>query len=497
METKLYLHEVSEEDKRRFYSQEILERFSKIKIWLCLTISTIFFIDFLMNFVVKPHTSTGKTVNYPIISIVSLPLAIGFYSLSYVRFIQRISTNTVRVRIILNNLAGIFFALSVASYQYGLVKAALETKNEENWIDLMTSLLGSIYITMLTNLISPVWYLKVLVIGSSFIGAIIAFAEVGHADMRWIISRNVANLIYIIGLAALGNHMKWIFFLKTLTAESWNEVYTDILDRNLSAIAVLDQNRKPIYSNIEFQSVTKSSPNTFFQKVNDVKRRHSTSSPDASPISQKVSNKATHLLINNFDDPKNIVSMDGSATKLTLVKNARSSTIITSLRTLEDVLKYYYILLEEGKLDDHDQAVFDGKYSDDLQPNVNVSYEIILRPLVEHKKIIVILNNTTERDLIVTLESNNEYKDQLLASVSHNLRTPLNGNLGFLQAAIDDPDVSDLTKNRFFIPAFRCGRLLSHFINDILDYSKVLTENIALSLELKSLRRRSSTATTF
>ncbi len=43
--------------------------------------------------------------------------------------------------------------------------------------------------------------------------------------------------------------------------------------------------------------------------------------------------------------------------------------------------------------------------------------------------IALILRDMTQRDLVVKLEETNRYKDQLLASVSHELRAPLNGNL--------------------------------------------------------------------
>ena len=55
----------------------------------------------------------------------------------------------------------------------------------------------------------------------------------------------------------------------------------------------------------------------------------------------------------------------------------------------------------------------------------------------DEESFILILRDTTHRDIIVTLEDNNNFKDSMLSSLSHELRTPLNTNLNLLQLAID------------------------------------------------------------
>lgn len=142
---------------------------------------------------------------------------------------------------------------------------------------------------------------------------------------------------------------------------------------------------------------------------------------------------------------------------------------------------------------DESHLIFDGKL--EVQSSLlsgredkTFSYEIRLSPLYDHGKVIVKLTNTTPRDIIASLENNNEYKNRLLASISHELRTPLNANISFIQAAIQEPSVSETAKETLLEPALQSGRLLLYLINDILDYSLIQSRELQLNYEVKPLR---------
>jgi len=91
----------------------------------------------------------------------------------------------------------------------------------------------------------------------------------------------------------------------------------------------------------------------------------------------------------------------------------------------------------------------------------------------ENYYIILIIRDTTQRDLLVALEETNKYKDQLLASVSHELRAPLNGNINLVESAVNSPKISDCLKESLLIPALRSSQFLLHIVNDILDMSQI------------------------
>jgi len=72
---------------------------------------------------------------------------------------------------------------------------------------------------------------------------------------------------------------------------------------------------------------------------------------------------------------------------------------------------------------------------------------------MRNENIIVILIDTTQRDLVVKLEEANKYKDQLLASVSHELRAPLNGNINLIQSAVNSPQIPEHIRETLLTPA--------------------------------------------
>lgn len=71
----------------------------------------------------------------------------------------------------------------------------------------------------------------------------------------------------------------------------------------------------------------------------------------------------------------------------------------------------------------------------------------------EWNKIIILFKDTTERDLVASLENNNNYKDNLLASVTHELRTPLNGTLNLIESALDHPSTPPKIRDELLFPA--------------------------------------------
>ena len=132
--------------------------------------------------------------------------------------------------------------------------------------------------------------------------------------------------------------------------------------------------------------------------------------------------------------------------------------------------------------------MFSGKIL--LEDTRERSVEIKLSYIEQHSKryILVLLRDTTQRDIMVALDDANRYKDQLLASVSHELRTPLNGNINLVEAAIRAPDTPDNIKDLLLTPALQSSKFLLHLINDILDMSQIKVQKLRLAFQPASLR---------
>ena len=165
--------------------------------------------------------------------------------------------------------------------------------------------------------------------------------------------------------------------------------------------------------------------------------------------------------------------------------------------------------------------IFDGKYETNEGLEKSFEIKISLSNFDSEESLIVILRDTTQRDIIVTLEDNNKFKDGVLSSISHELRTPLNTNLNLIELAINsefcncikteeiipqrtnrnDHSIGEINegsivnnvKDSLLIPAHQSGKLLESIINDILDYSMLLGRKFIMNIKekylLKSLQK--------
>ena len=82
------------------------------------------------------------------------------------------------------------------------------------------------------------------------------------------------------------------------------------------------------------------------------------------------------------------------------------------------------------------------------------------------------------------LKKFDEYKTNVLRSVTHELRTPLHGIFSMLQCAIQDAKVLESTKSEYLQGALNQGELLLYLLNDILDFSQLDTNQFRLKIEI-------------
>lgn len=147
--------------------------------------------------------------------------------------------------------------------------------------------------------------------------------------------------------------------------------------------------------------------------------------------------------------------------------------------SLEILVKNFRDIVSSQNLVERSFIVFYGHLQyEDQERSFEIKISFIKQDLIEY--ILLILRDTTQRDLLITLESNNKYKDHLLALVSHELRAPLNGTINFLEAALQAKEVPSNIRDSFLDPALRSSKLNSHLINDILDTSQITAQKVRL-----------------
>ena len=119
---------------------------------------------------------------------------------------------------------------------------------------------------------------------------------------------------------------------------------------------------------------------------------------------------------------------------------------------------------------------------DNLSIMKSKQYKVKLQMINFQKEIaiLMILNETTHRQILKSLKENNEYKTMLLSTLSHELRTPLNCSLAMLRAAIEYM-TEDVLKKKYLIPALNSFFILQSIVDDVLDYWSICCQKFNLN----------------
>ena len=157
------------------------------------------------------------------------------------------------------------------------------------------------------------------------------------------------------------------------------------------------------------------------------------------------------------------------------------------IETLEWLVVNFKKTIEERSLPERQFLIYNGKLKGEQDKSIEIKISFVHHH-VENEYLILILRDTTQRDLLLTLQETNKYKDQLLASVSHELRAPLNGNINLIESAVSSPNIPDEIKESLLMPALRSGKLLLHLIDDIIDMSQIKQKKLRFVFEPKDLK---------
>lgn len=112
---------------------------------------------------------------------------------------------------------------------------------------------------------------------------------------------------------------------------------------------------------------------------------------------------------------------------------------------------------------------------------VNLDIKIGVIQWKSENAVLILLNDISSKRKIQNLKEINEYKDLLLASVSHDLRTPLGSIIGFLEILMEK--ITDKKQFKYLSAAYKSSKILLFMINDILDFSQISNKKIKLNNE--------------
>ena len=176
-------------------------------------------------------------------------------------------------------------------------------------------------------------------------------------------------------------------------------------------------------------------------------------------------------------------------------ENNNNNASFLRFDVLEDFISNFPNVIKLKNLQEGQFLIYNGKLKiENQQQDKSIEVKISFVQHYENDYIVLIFRDTTQRDLLLTLEETNRYKDQLLASVSHELRAPLNGNINLIEGAVNSPKIPEDVKESLLTPALRCSKFLLHIINDILDMSQIKQKKLRLGFNSADLKETLTSA---
>ncbi|MDV7186257.1 transporter substrate-binding domain-containing protein [Lutibacter sp. TH_r2] len=86
-------------------------------------------------------------------------------------------------------------------------------------------------------------------------------------------------------------------------------------------------------------------------------------------------------------------------------------------------------------------------------------------------------------------EESDKLKSAFLANMSHEIRTPMNGILGFTDL-LDTPNITEAKKHEFINVIKQSGNRMLNTVNDLIDISKIETNQMSVSYSIFNLNER-------
>ena len=224
----------------------------------------------------------------------------------------------------------------------------------------------------------------------------------------------------------------------------------------------------------------------FINRVNSLRLR--------GPIQDIKSKKNRSLIINSRLDSKiallNLHQAESAKTKSQNFHEKSDHSIVEVLHTLNNnthsLQNVLNLLNPEIKAlkQNHPQLTFDGIYI-----NKPIEFKLIPIEFEGQPCFLMIIFDTTQRDIVAIREENDRYKNIVLSSVSHELRNPLNSAISKLQLVVDDITLPSKIRDDILLPSLRSLGVLTKIINDVLDFSRIGAENVKLVFQSVDIRR--------
>ena len=253
-----------------------------------------------------------------------------------------------------------------------------------------------------------------------------------------------------------------------------NDIYDDMLSKKIlrafpESVLIINQNSKLMYSNNPFKLLIdarfpkQEHYESFFHNIKNLRLRGGYGSLINSSCDER---EFENVNIDSSSPLKKILCQDHSFLK--------EITLLEIVQYIIDIIKESQTMVS--------CLIIQGNHEDK-----ELEIKIISLTYEKNPSLLFFISDITLQNLKTKFEDNTKYKSLLLSSVSHELKTPLHGGISMIQTSIDEPTISQKTKGELLIPALSCLKLLLSSINDILDYSQILSDTIILNFKSANL----------
>lgn len=450
-----------ENEKYRFYQQQLLDGSRPLKKLLCFVVSVILLSETLQTKVFLPPELTYQHETTGIITLVLFGIALVLYYISMFSLFEKRQRKIFAIRFIFLVLVVVLFSIAQALKTHEEIIDRVESNNIEKWYYSLIKARNEGWVMLLIDIIIPVWYLKLLVPLCYWIVQVFTYYQTGlqYKGIVWIcciLSIIVTGTLFLIK----SNHV-WKIFKSQVNAETWDDVNKCLLDKITDAISIIDENSKIVYSNLSFRTICQDNLKTLSKKLSRIRVVENNLSAEKKEESENI--KEIYTAHNFQEDSEILISFS----------HFIESVILPMARTM--MKPDTYINFTAKMIDEHTTLE---------QPRW---YQIKIGRLFESHQIILILSDITQRETAASLEKANQYKDKLLATVSHDLRAPINGTLTFIENSIQHEDVPETVKEKYLIPAQKSCKFILHLANDILDFAQINAQKLRMHFESCSL----------
>lgn len=253
-----------------FYRTYFFE--TRNKKWLSAVILAIFISETLQKVFLFPGPPTPATkISYAFISVAFLCYII-FVFLCILNFYTHKSKTVLKYRYCLVVLSVLFFSVNRA-IDISQEACDLGSKNGfDKPPHSLSKVRSELWLILAIDNLIPMWYAKLIIPCCYWITQIVASNQLKKDPSYLVLYSFFTSMAYLTVIWRIKASSEWDTFLKLSSSEAWIETLKNVADKTNDAIALIDEKKKIIYSNINFKVLCDNNLDNLSQKFSSVRK---------------------------------------------------------------------------------------------------------------------------------------------------------------------------------------------------------------------------------